>query len=262
MNNQNISEEERHEAATEEAATLESVGKLKFEGEGEQRNVPLAHFPSGADGTERLRSEVEVENSTVNLNLKPQAKVSEEARQKLEQSVIRMRQKLTQIADLARTAEAKSNSEHVKLGSKYLENAKALCEIRNIASGHDKPLDPTAPEIERGKVRLFKSKRNSACHGTYIYDRICINDARIRATLHPDNGGLEQHATIWIGDSQRCFCYCTFNTTSPVKCDYVVRGMLVGIAKRLVYHHKNRIKRKAKWAAAKQQAHDNKGDAV
>ena len=127
--------------------------------------------------------------------------------------------------------------------------------------GREKPLDPTAPEMKRGEGRLFKNKHNSSCHGTYIYDRICINDAHIRATLHPDNGGLEQHATIWIGDSQRCFCYCTFNTTSTVKCDYVVRGMLAGLAKRLVYHHKNLIKRKAKWAAAKQQAHDNKGDA-
>ena len=42
-----ISEEERHEAATETP-----VGEVKVEGEGEQRNVPLAHFPSGADGTE------------------------------------------------------------------------------------------------------------------------------------------------------------------------------------------------------------------
>lgn len=42
-----INEEERHEAATETP-----IGEVKDEGEGEQRNVPLAHFPSGAAGTE------------------------------------------------------------------------------------------------------------------------------------------------------------------------------------------------------------------
>ena len=134
-------------------------------------------------------------------------------------------------------------------------NVEVEVEQRNVPLSHfPSGADGTepAPEMKRGEGRLFKNKHNSSCHGTYIYDRICINDAHIRATLHPDNGGLKQHATIWIGDSQMCFCYCTFNTTSPVKCDYVVRGMLAGIAKRLVYHHKNLIKRKAKWAAAKE----------
>lgn len=42
-----INEEERHEAATETP-----IGEVKDEGEGEQRNIPLAHFPSGADGTD------------------------------------------------------------------------------------------------------------------------------------------------------------------------------------------------------------------
>ena len=40
-----INEDERHEAATETP-----IGEVKDEGE--QRNVPLAHFPSGAEGTE------------------------------------------------------------------------------------------------------------------------------------------------------------------------------------------------------------------
>ena len=35
-----------------EAATETPIGEVKVEGEGEQRNVPLAHFPSGADGVE------------------------------------------------------------------------------------------------------------------------------------------------------------------------------------------------------------------
>ena len=96
-----ISEEERHEAATEEAATVGCP------------SLGLPKLPGGFDGTEP-------------------APVSEEAKAKLEQSVIRMRQKLTKIADLALAAEAKSENADVKLGSKYLENARAIAEIRRI----------------------------------------------------------------------------------------------------------------------------------
>ena len=35
-----------------ERATETPIGEVKVEGEGEQRNLPIAHFPSGADGTE------------------------------------------------------------------------------------------------------------------------------------------------------------------------------------------------------------------
>ena len=101
------------------------------------------------------------------------------------------------------------------------------------------------------KGKLFKSKHISSCHGTYIYDFVCINDAHLRAELHFDNGGLEQHGSVYVGDSPRAFCFVTFNTSGAMKCDYAMRGLLAGIAKRLVYHHKNLIKRKAKWAAAK-----------
>ena len=170
-----ISEEEKHEAATEAP-----VGEVKVEGEGEQRNVPLAHFPSGADGTEQAKP------------------VSEDARQKLEQAVIRQLQKLSQIADLALAAEAKSNSKHVKLGSKYLENSKALCAIRDIVgtgiteraagtyytpgwlcelakeiAGHDKPLDPTAPEMVAAK-NAESAKKPSMDFGRFHVVRFAI----------------------------------------------------------------------------------------
>ena len=93
----NISEEERHEAAT--------VGCPS-------RGIPK--LPGGFDGTE------------------PAKTVSEEGRAKVEQCVVRQRQKLTQIADLALAAEAKSGNADVKLGSKYLENSEAIAEIRRI----------------------------------------------------------------------------------------------------------------------------------
>lgn len=93
----NIREEERHEAAT--------VGCPS-------RGIPK--LPGGFDGTE------------------PAKTVSEEAQAKIEQCVIRQRQKLTQIADLALAAEAKSVNADVKLGSKYLENSDAIAKIRRI----------------------------------------------------------------------------------------------------------------------------------
>ena len=108
-----------------------------------------------------------------------------------------------------------------------------------------------ASVMKHSKERLFKHKHVTSCHGTYVYDRVLINDAHIRASLHFDNGGLENHAMLWVGEGERCFCYTTFKTSSAVKCDYIVRGMIAGLAKCLVYHHKNLIKRKAKWAAAK-----------
>lgn len=127
--------------------------------------------------------------------------------------------------------------------------------------GRDGTGEATPTVMKHSKERLFKHKHVTSCHGTYVYDRVLINDAHIRATLHPDNGGLEQHATIWIGEGLKCFCYCTFNTCSTAKCDYVVRGMLAGIAKRLVYHHKNLIKRRAKLAAAEKQIEQKEGGA-
>ena len=76
----------------------------------------------------------------------PPAHVSEEARQKLEQSVIRQRQKLTQIADLALAAEAKSSNANARLGSKYLDNSKAIAEIRRICKLS--MVDEIAPDYE------------------------------------------------------------------------------------------------------------------
>ena len=164
LNDSTVSEEERHEAATE---------------------APIGESKS-------------VENSTVNLNLKPQAKVSEETRQKVEQAVIRQRQKLTQIADIALAAEAKTNNANVNLGSKFLENSKALCANRDVVgpglteraagtyytpgwladlakeiAGHDKPLDPTAPEMVAAK-NAESAKKPSMDFGRFHVVRFAI----------------------------------------------------------------------------------------
>ena len=99
MREQDEVEQERHEAATEEPATV-------------QQHMPTK-LPSGFDGVEPA----------------PRTKANIEA------SIKRMREKLSKIADIALAADAKCvNIE--KLGVRYLECSKALCEIR-IMCGRD-----------------------------------------------------------------------------------------------------------------------------
>ena len=129
-----LSEEERHEAATEAP-----VGEVKPEGEGEQRNVPLAHFPSGADGVEPAKAKnTNLTNSTNKTNpsnplnpSNPCLKVSEEAKKELEDSYLAMRGRLDKIADLALAADAKCG-----VSGRIVENwrtcSKAIAEIRRI----------------------------------------------------------------------------------------------------------------------------------
>ena len=192
------------------------------------------HLPGGFDGTEpapKKRSEVEKLNEILFERLGEIARKCCAVRSECD----------------AKAFEDEASETNIKLLGAFSE-LRQMCDFYKT---REKPIDPTAPEKERGKGRLFKRKHVSSCHGTYIYDYVCINDAHIRANLHYDNGGLEQHTTIWLGEGERCFCYATFNSCSAVKCDYIVRGMISGLAKRLVYHHKNLIKRKAKWAAEK-----------
>ena len=128
----NISEEERHEAAT--------VGCPS-------RGIPK--LPGGFDGTE------------------PAKPVSEEVRAKIEQCVVRQRRKLTQIADLALAAEAKSGNANVKLCSKFLENSRALCAIRELvgpgltlAADLEKELSGEAESLPLQKEHKFGLLRN------------------------------------------------------------------------------------------------------
>ena len=138
---------------------------------------------------------------------------------------------------------------HEAATEEQINGAAGVRALPHFPSGAD-GTEP-APKMERGKGRLFKYKHISSCRGTRIYDRVVINGAHLHADLHFDNGGLEQHGSVYVGDSPRAFCFVTFNTSGATKCDYAMRGLLAGIANRLVYHHKNLIKRKAKWAAAK-----------
>ena len=217
-----VSEEEIQEAATELPALL-----------GCPQHMPT-HLPGGFDGTEpapKKRSEVE----------------------KLNEMLF---ERLGEIVRKCCAMRVECDPEHVDYdpAETNLKLFGAFSELRQMCDFYkprEKPVDPTAQEMERGKGRLFKYKHTSSCRGTYIYDRVVINGAHLHADLHFDNGGLEQHGSVYVGDSPRAFCFVTFNTSGATKCDYAMRGLLAGIAKRLVYHHKNLIKRKAKWAAAK-----------
>ena len=222
MNDQDqITEDERHEAAAEEL----------INGAAGVRALP--HFPSGADGTDpapKKRSEVEKLNEI-------------------------LFERLGEIVKKCCAMRVECDPEHVDYDAAEtnLKLFGAFSELRQMCDFYkprEKPIDPTAQEMKRGKGRLFKSKHTSSCRGTYIYDLVVINGAHLRADLHYDNGGLEQHGSVYVDDSPRAFCSVTFNTSGATKCDYAMRGLLAGIAKRLVYHHENLIKRKAKWAAA------------
>ena len=108
-----------------------------------------AKLPGGFDGTE------------------PAKTVSEEAQAKIEQCVIRQRQMLTKIADIALAAEAKSSNADVKLGSKYLENSRALCAIRELvgpgltlAADLEKELSGEAESLPLQKEHKFGLLRN------------------------------------------------------------------------------------------------------
>ena len=187
------------------------------------------HLPGGFDGVEpeqKKRSDLEKMNNLLRNRLR----------------------KISDIADKAVMGIRTDEGHNIALLG-------ACTEIRQLVDFYkpsDKPLDPSAPEMKpQHKGKLFKSKHTSSCRGTYIYDRVVINGAHLRADLHYDNGGLEQHGSVYVDDRPGAFCFVTFNTSGATKCDYAMRGLLAGIAKRLVYHHKNLIKRKAKWADAK-----------
>ena len=169
MNDQDqINEEERHEAATETPAFL-----------GCPQHMPT-HLPGGFDGAEPAPSD--------------------EAKKGLADGVERMRDKLSKIADIALAADAKCvNIE--KIGKRWMECSKAICEIRKICGpdliekavfstgmyytpgwivelakkleARQKPLDPTAPEmksqsdIQREEARQ-KRKIHWICYPTKV----------------------------------------------------------------------------------------------
>ena len=143
MNDQDqINEEERQEAATETPAFL-----------GCPQHMPT-HLPGGFDG----------------VGPEP----SDEAKKALADGVERMRDKLSKIADIALAADAKCvNIE--KIGKRWMECSKAICEIRKICgpdliekvAARQKPLDPTAPEMKAAKQNEYFRKHFSFCDGLF-----------------------------------------------------------------------------------------------
>lgn len=163
MNDQDqINEEERQEAATETPAFL-----------GCPQHMPT-HLPGGFDGTEPAPSD--------------------EAKKALADGVERMRDKLSKIADIALAADAKCvNIE--KIGKRWMECSKAICEIRKICgpdliekavfttgmyytpgwlanlakevAARQKPIDPTAPEMKAAKQKEYFRKHFSFCDGLF-----------------------------------------------------------------------------------------------
>ena len=279
----NISEEERHEAAT--------VGCPS-------RGIPK--LPGGFDGTE------------------PAKTVSEEAQAKIEQCVIRQRQKLPQIADLALAAEAKSGNADVKLGSKYLENSDAIAKIRRIckesaaeeicpdyewlakivtgehfepeclakaieAEASQRPIeyptfytpgwlcdlakwlqgkkDEVKAEIQREEARQ-KRKIHWTCYPTKV--DVCVMGKT------EQNGKVYEVRISKRGDSkvQDTYGQCKVNGKTVITCSFtggawmlksiLTRGMLALVNFKAKRARDSRRNYKRRDAAAKQQAHDSK----
>ena len=308
MSNQNISEEERHEAATEEAATVwcPSLG--------------IPKLPGGFDGTEPAGSQ--------GGGAVPAAHVSEEKKKKLEDSYLSMRGRLEKIADLALAADAKcgvsgrigenwmtcsktiaeirrlckqSFVEEIVLDYEWLAQimtsdhfepeclAKAieaeaakrpidypefytpgwLCEIAKKIAGHDNPLDPTAPEMKtQSEIQREEARQKRKIHWTCYPTKVdlCVM------------GRTEQNGKVYevrvnkrkVADVQDTYGQCKVNgktvlTVSFIGSAWMLKRILTKGMQALVNYKakKNRDSRRnyKRRDAAKQQAHDNKGDA-
>ena len=149
-----ITEDERHEAAAEEPIDKE---KSKSEVEVEQRNFPLSHFPSGADGTEpgdgRARTPAAPEVEKLNEILF---------------------ERLGEIVKKCCAMRVECDPEHVDYDASET-NIKlfgAFSELRQMCDFYkpsEKPLDPTAPEMndKAAKQAAYNRRTWSFCDGLF-----------------------------------------------------------------------------------------------
>ena len=110
-NREQLTEEERHEAATEEAATVGCP------------SLGIPKLPGGFDGTEPAGSQ--------GGGAVPAAHVSEEKQKKLEDSYLSMRGRLEKISDIALAADAKCGVSG-RIGENWMTCSKAIGEIRRL----------------------------------------------------------------------------------------------------------------------------------
>lgn len=89
-----------------------------------------------------------------------EAATSEEMKANLEASVLRQRELLTEIADLALAAEAKSVNANVKLGAKWLNNSEAICKIRQLCelpNSPDSRSEAKKPTMDFGRFHVTRA---------------------------------------------------------------------------------------------------------
>lgn len=158
--------------------------KSKSVVEVEELNVPLAHFPSGADGTEpapKKRSDLEKMNNLLLERLRRIRRISDDA-----------------IMDV------RTDEEHNKA---FLAACTEIRQLVDFYKPREKPIDPTAPEMKVSKQEAFNRRTWSFCDGLFpiihidtpdgFMARCKINGRTFReSVVKEDLGELGQ---VWTG---------------------------------------------------------------
>lgn len=163
---------------------------------------------------------------------------------KLEASVLRQRELLTEIADLALAAEAKSCNANVQLGSKWLDNSKAICKIRQLCelpNSPDSRSEAKKPTMDFGRFHVtraaipcmtiltFRRKREllpefgTVVPGRIIVAKITREDVKAEKPAHcftvMSYAAGENPRVLFTGHSWVCMSKTEKMVYRMVKCD-------------------------------------------
>ena len=182
-----------------ERATETPIGEVKVEGEGEQRNVPLAHFPSDADGTEpapKKRSEVE----------------------KLNEMLF---ERLGEIVRKCCAMRVECDPEHVDYdpAETNIKLFGAFSELRQMCDFYkprEKPVDPSEPEMD-DKAAAYRRAHYSFGDGLFpiqrlngvecVIERCVINGREFKLTIQDSSMGDQHFSKAKLRDNGEVVCF-------------------------------------------------------
>lgn len=154
-----------------------------------------------------------------------------------------------------------------------------LCELAKKLEGNDKPIDPTAPEIKRGKdakQEAFNRRTWSFCDGLFpiihidtqegFMARCKINGRLFKESVTQEDGADGPVWTGYIYDKGACVCMVGSMGKGKTATKLMTHAAFMAYVKQLSgggakYHNRKGFLRQHAArvrAAAKQQAHDNK----
>ena len=177
---------------------------------------------------------------------------------------------------LAKAIEAEASKRPIEYPTFYTPGW--LCELAKKLEGHDKPIDPTAPEIKRGKdakQEAFNRRTWSFCDGLFPIIHIdtqegfmasCkINGRLFKESVTQENGVDGPVWTGYIYDKGACVCMIGMMGKGKTATKLMTHAAFRAYVKQLSgggakYHNRKGFLRQnaARAAAAKQQAHDSK----